>query len=544
MYHYALRLFWLTLSAWVLIPDQSVAQLEKTDLKFEISFPTAISSKPLTGRMFIVITRDGSKEPRLQVGRYAPLLLGVDIEQVAPGNTVTIDGNTLGWPIESLRDLPKGEYYVQAVLNKYTKFERSDGHILWMHNDQWEGQHWNRSPGNVASSVQKVMLDPAMGKNHRFEVTDVIPPIEVPGDTEWVKRIKIQSKILTEFWGQPIYLGATLLLPRGYDQHPDTYYPAVYAQGHFSLGAPLRFGRNQTFSDTWKSSETYPRFVAVTLQHPTPYFDDSYAVNSANNGPYGDAIHQELIPEIEKRFRVIPEPYGRVLTGGSTGGWESFALQVFYPDFYGGTWSFAPDPIDFRNVEGINVYEDTNAFYKIHEWYKAPIANTRFAPTGEVRLTSKQRNMMELVHGSKGRSGQQLDIWSSVFGPVGEDGYFKPLFDKHTGTMDPTVAQYWKENYDLRYYLEKNWAEVGPSLVGKLHVICGHMDNFYLNVGVYHMEAFLESTREPYYAGSITYGARGSHGYRPYSTEQLLRIMADHITKNAPPGADTGQWKY
>ncbi|SVB65175.1 uncharacterized protein METZ01_LOCUS218029, partial [marine metagenome] len=153
-------------------------------------------------------------------------------------------------------------------------------------------------------------------------------------------------------------------------------------------------------------------------------------------------------------------------------------------------------------------------------------------------------NMMELVHGSKGRSGQQLDIWSSVFGPVGEDGYFKPLFDKRTGAMDPTVAQYWKENYDLRYYLEKNWAAVGPSLVGKLHVICGHMDNFYLNVGVYHMEAFLESTREPYYAGSITYGARGSHGYRPYNTEQLLRIMADHITKNAPPGADTGQWKY
>ncbi len=151
---------------------------------------------------------------------------------------------------------------------------------------------------------------------------------------------------------------------------------------------------------------------------------------------------------------------------------------------------------------------------------------------------------MELVHGTKGRSGQQLDIWSAVHGPVGDDGYFKPLFNKRTGEIDPDVAQYWKQNYDLRYYLENNWATIGSKLVGKLHIICGHMDNYYLNVGVYHMEAFLDSTRDPYFAGSITYGARGSHGWRPYTRPQLLQIMSEHITKNAPADANTQAWKY
>jgi hypothetical protein len=296
-------------------------------------------------------------------------------------------------------------------------------------------------------------------------------------------------------------------------------------------------------------SEDFPRMLVVTFQHPCPYFDDSYAVNSVNVGPYGDAIMQELIPEIEKRFRCIAQPYARVLTGGSTGGWESLALQVWHPDFFGGTWSFAPDPVDFRNVEGINIYEDENAFYKVHlsaqHAVRVPIANTRNT-LGEVQFTSRQRNYYELVMGTKGRSGEQLDIWSAVFGPLGEDGYFKPLFDKRTGEIDPEVALYWKENYDIRHYLETNWESVGPKLVGKLHIIAGDMDNFYLNVGCYYLEEFLESTTDPYYEGSFTFGARGSHGYRPeeLSGLKLYRVMAVHITENAPPGENTGSWKY
>ncbi|MRS59736.1 hypothetical protein GJJ30_00415 [Larkinella terrae] len=518
----------------------SLTGFAQTKLKFDISYPASISSTPLTGRMFLIISRKDSTEPRLQVGRYGTQFWGVDFEKLASGKTVTVDGTTLGYPINALKDVPKGEYFVQAVLNKYTEFKRSDGHTVWMHMDQWEGQQWTRSPGNVYSAVQKITIDPAKSETVKLEVSKVIPPISVPADTKWVKHIKIQSEKLTKFWGHPIFIGATILLPKGYEEEPGRLYPTVYQQGHFSTAPPFRFAENPNneFYKDW-TADNAPKFIAVTLQHPSPYFDDSYAVNSANNGPFGDAIHEELIPEIEKKFRCIREGYARLLTGGSTGGWESFALQVWYPDFYGGTWSFAPDPLDFWNVEGIDIYKDKNAFYKEYEWYKVPTTNTRIPATGEARLTSEQRNTMELVNGTKGRSGGQLDVWSSVFGPVGADGYFKPLFDKKTGVIDPSVAAYWKEHYDLHYYLEKNWATVGPKLVGKLNIIVGRMDDFFLNFGVYKVDEFLSKTTNPAYGGSVTYGDRGGHSWRPYSNGELLKIMDAHIKKMAPAKSAT-----
>lgn len=509
------------------------AKEDISKLRFEISFPDSLSEEALTGRMFLAFGENNERPPRLQVGRYGVQVFGVDFEQLKPGETLVIDGSTLGYPQRALKDIRPGKYYLQAVLSKYTKFERSDGHTLWMHNDQWEGQNWRRSPGNLYSEVLEVDIQPAESKTFQLVTDQEIPPIDLPEPTPWVQSFKIKSEILSEFWGQDMYLGATVLLPKDYAENPDQSYPTVYHQGHFSLNPPLGFREDpeNELYQRW-TSDDYPRFIGVTLQHPTPYFDDSYAINSANNGPYGDAIHQELIPELEKRYRCISESYARVLTGGSTGGWESFALQVKYPDFYGGTWTFAPDPLDFRNVEGINIYEDENAFDRDMGDYTVPIINTRVPETGAIRLTSAQRNLMELVNGTKGRSGQQLDIWSAVFGPVGEDGYFKPLFDKETGDIDPSVAQYWKENFDLRHYLENNWEELGPKLEGKLNVFCGHMDQFYLNVGVYHMEEFLESTSAPYYNGSFSYGARGSHSWRPYGYDSLLVVMAEHIEKN------------
>jgi hypothetical protein len=501
--------------------------------EFHVSFPSSVSSTPLTGRMFLVITRTDSIEPRLQVGRYGTQFFGIDFTGLTPGQEVVIDGSTLGYPVNALGNIPAGDYFVQAVLDKYTEFKRSDGKTLLMHMDQWEGQDWRRSPGNVCSPVQKITIGPNNGGGLNLQVTQIIPPIAVPADTKWVKHIRIRSTLLSAFWGQPIYLGATILLPNDYDKHPDRHYPTIYSEGHFSLAAPFRFSETDPFFKDW-TSDSLPAFIVITLQHPTPYFDDSYAVNSPNNGPYGDAIHNELIPEIERRFRCIPEGWARLLTGGSTGGWESFALQVLYPDFYGGCWAFSPDPLDFRNVEGINIYADRNAFYKAHEWYEAPTANTRMPQTGEVLLTSQQRNTMELVNGTKGRSGGQLDIWSAVFGPVGDDGYFKPLFDKRTGVIDSSVAQYWKEHFDLRYYLQTHWPAVGPKLVGKLHVFVGRMDDFFLNFGVYYMEDFLSATKTPFYGGSISYGDRGGHIWNPFTRPELIRAMAGYLEKTHP----------
>ena len=524
----------LTASIGVAAPCH--AQTPET--RFEIVVPSSTHAEPITGRVYVMIARTDAREPRLQIGRTGQPFFGRDIEQLAAGQVAVVDGTDLGWPVRYLAELPAGEYYVQGFVNVYSEFRRADGHVLWMHDDQWEGQRFNRSPGNLYSDVQQVRIDPGEGFSIRLVADNVIPPIEVPPNTEWVERFKFQSPMLTEFWGRPIYLGATVLLPRDY--HTSTIeYPVLYRQGHFSLGEPLRGQVRQEWME-----DDFPRMLVVTFQHPVPYFDDSYAVNSVNVGPYGDALLEELIPEIERRYRAIKQPWARLLDGGSTGGWEALALQIFHPDFFGGTWSYCPDPVTFTNVEGVNIYEDENAFYKNRGWFKVPTINSREV-NGEVRVTSEQRNRFELVSGTKGRSGQQLDIWAAVHGPIGEDGYFKPLYDKRTGVIDPEVAEYWRDNFDLLEHLKRNWSWIGPKLAGKLHIYTGDMDNYYLNFPVMEMQAWMETTENPHYPGFFMYGRTEGHCYSgPVSTAERLKEMAQHVMRNQPAVLDTPWWKY
>src|SRR4029077_7956143 len=328
--------------------------------RFEISFPASAHAGAITGRVYVMISNTDKEEPRLQIGRTGVPFFGRDIEQLAPGQTAVIDSTDLGSPIESLSALPAGDYFVQALVSVYSEFKRADGHVLWMHDDQWEGQEFNKSPDNLKSAVHRVHIDPKENPAQviKLNASEVIPPVVVPPDTQWVKRFKFQSPMLTKFWGRPVYIGATVLLPKDYARQTISY-PVLYEQGHFDLSPPLGFRTEAPTDEELKtstarraralqegyqlyqnwSSDRFPRMLVVTFQHPNPYFDDSHAVNSPNVGPYGDSIMQELIPEIEKRFRAIPQPYARVLAGGSTGGWEALALQFFHPDFFGGTWA-------------------------------------------------------------------------------------------------------------------------------------------------------------------------------------------------------------
>ncbi len=513
-------------------------------LRFEISFPASAHAGPIIGRVLVMISRTGDREPRLQIGRTGVPFFGGDVEQLAPGQPAIIDESNLGSPVERLLDLPPGDYFVQGFINVYSEFKRADGYTVWMHDDQWEGQRWNASPGNLKSAVQKIHLDPKAGVVVKLSAGDVIPPVTVPPDTDFVKRLKFQSPLLTKFWGRPIYLGATVLLPKNYAREMISY-PVHYIQGHFSLSAPDGFDGvgNNAFSKAWLSDD-YPRMVLVTFQHPTPYFDDSYAVNSVNVGPYGDAIMQELIPEIERRYRVIKEPYARTLSGGSTGGWESLALQIFHPDFFGGTWSACPDSVTFTDVEGINIYQDKNAFYKEYEWRREPTVNSR-ETDGRIRLTSEQRNRFELVNGTHGRSGEQIDIWSAVFGPRGEDGYFAPLFNKRTGEMNRAVAQYWKEHYDLLEFLKKNWTTIGPKIIDKIHVYTGTMDTYELNNSTEELEKWMKTTENPHYEGFFLYGDRKPHCWSgPATPAERLKEIATHMLNKKPDGATTPWWRY
>lgn len=554
---------------------------ESSGPRFAISFDQEVLDESQDGRMLLMLSIDDSREPRFQIndGPNTQLIFGIDVEGLAPGEEAVIDSSVFGYPIQSLADIPAGEYHVQALLNRYETFNRSDGHEVKLPPDKGEGQHWNSKPGNLYSTPQAVQLDPRENKPIQINLDKTLPPIDPPQDTKYIKHIKMQSKLLTEFWGRPMYLGACILLPHGFDEHPEARYPLMVFHGHFPYtfsgfreeppdpdlepDYSARFdweGYNKTmqeyaykFYQYWIAPDT-PRMLIIEIQHANPYYDDSYAVNSANLGPYGDAITYELIPYVEEQFRGIGEGWARFLYGGSTGGWEALAVQVFYPDNYNGCFAACPDPIDFRAYTVVNIYEDKNAYFLESPFKRTPRPGQRNY-LGHISCTLEETNRRELVIGTNSRSGDQWDIWEAVYSPVGENGYPKRIWDKLTGEIDPTVAEYWRENYDIGYILKRDWKTLGPKLKGKLRIYCGDMDNYYLNNAVYLVEEFLESTTDPYYDGKVDYGDRAEHCWngdheRPNAISRLrynqmyVPIIMDRIKKTAPEGADLTSWLH
>lgn len=511
----------------------------QSGLKFKVSYDESVNPEDITGRVYVMISTNDKRPPKDQVGMTGVPFWGMNVSDLAPGEGALIDDGVFGYPLESLKDIPAGEYFVQAFINIYTEFKRSDGNTLWMHKDNWEGQSWKRGEGNMYSDVKKVYLDPGKSETIELVCNQTNPAVKVQDDTKMVKRIKIKSKMLSDFWGQDMYLGATVLLPNGYDEKTDLQYPVNYQHGHFGLSVPFGFRdpsgpqvnsrrSNQSFTDFWLSEEC-PPMIAIKILHPCPYYDDSYAVNSPNVGPYDDAINQELIPYLEEEFRIISEPYARILSGGSTGGWIVLAQQIFHPDFYGGCYSLCSDPVDFNYHQIVNIYKDDNAYYSDREWTRIERPNTR-STDGNIRSTMANENLYELVVGDKSRSGGQWDIWEAAFSPIGPDGYPMRVWDKRTGEIDHEVAEQWKK-YDLHEYLKSSWEFIGDDLKGKLFIYTGDMDSFYLNSAMELLEGFLEKTTDPYFDGHIEYGRKKPHCYGPRSIE-LVKLMAQQVNKN------------
>ena len=549
---------------------------------FKISFTKELSDQAQDGRLLLMLANNDKSEPRFQIndGLSAQLVFGVDVEGMTPGQEITIKTeNAFGFPVQSVKNIPAGEYYVQALINRYETFKLKTGHTVKLAPDQGEGQQWHSKPGNFYSKPVKVSIN---NKGETIEVTmdQKIPAIAEPKDTKYVKHIKIQSKMLTEFWGKPMFIGAHVLLPEGFDEHPEAKYPLMIYHGHFpsdfggfSTEPPpadmdtsdyaARFGiygynkfqkqEAYNFYKQWTSKD-FPRFIIIEIQHANPYYDDSYAVNSANLGPYGDAIMKELLPEIESKYRGMGEGWARFTYGGSTGGWEALAVQMFYPDDFNGCFAACPDPVDFRAFCLVDIYKDKNAYWYDSDFKKLPRPAHRNY-LGQIQNTIQESNHYELALGTKSRSGQQWDIWEAVYSPQGEDGYPKRIFNKETGDIDPAVAEYWKQNYDLRYILERDWKTLGPKLEGKIHIYCGDMDNYYLNNAVYLMEDFLKKTESPFYKGEVDYGDRAEHCWNGdhenpnyvsrlrYNTMYLPRILK-RIQESAPKGADLKSWRY
>jgi len=550
-------------------------------LNFQITIPAPPGQSTSDGRLLLLLSRDGRAEPRFQINDSdaSQQVFGMDIHAVPDGDHVKMDPEASGFPLVNMRDLPAGDYWVQALLNRYQRVQRSHGPPVYLPMDQGEGQHWERKPGNGYSVPRKVHIDPSAGGDIALALTQRIPPAGRPVETALVKYVRMQSKRLSTFWRRPTYLGAFVVLPAGYASHPGVRYPLVINHGHFP-SQPFAFretppdkdlkpeysarfhwkGYNRTVQEesyklykTWTGPD-FPRMLVVEIQHANAFYDDSYAVNSANIGPYGDAITYELIPYIEKRFRAIGKPWARFLYGGSTGGWEALAAQVFYPDQYNGAWAACPDPIDFRAYTIVDLYRDHNAYYSAGPFKRTPRPGKRDY-LGRIESTLEQMNLRERALGSHGRSGDQWDAWQAVFSPMGADGYPQAIWDKRSGDIDPSVARYWRDHYDLRYILQRDWAVLGPKLKGKIHLYVGDMDSYYLNDAVYLMQAFLQSARNPRYGGEIDYGDRAEHCWngdhaRPNAISRLRypqtffpRIVR-RILASAPEGADLTSWRY
>lgn len=566
----------LTLVALALVaPPSAAAQRISVSLGNDLA-----TSQPVDGRLLVMISADTTGEPRFQVSDAVTTaqVFGIDVDGWRAGTSQVIDAKAFGYPIRSLTDLPPGRYRAQALINRYRTFHRSDGHTVKLPPDQWEGQQYTRKPGNLYSTPVNVTI--SRTSVVRLSIDRQIPEVEdfAKQETKYVKYVRIRSELLSKFWGTDMYLGAWVLLPEGFDSHPDARYPLVINHGHFpssvdnwretppdttlkpdyserfSLAGYNRIQQEYSyqFYKDW-TGPGFPRVLLLQIQHATPYYDDSYAVNSANNGPYGDAIMKELVPEVERRFRGIGAGWARFTYGGSTGGWEALAVQMFYPTDFNGAWVACPDPIDFRAYTVVNIYEDRNAYYAEGPFKRTPRPGMRNY-LGQVSTTLEQANHKELALGTNSRSGEQWDVWESVFSPVGPNGYPKPIWNKLTGEIDRDVARYWRDHYDLSHILQRDWKRLAPLLDGKLRLYVGDMDNYYLNNAVYKVEEFLKKA-DPQIHYVVDYGDRAEHCWNGDHTranaysrlrypQMVLPWAVERMLQTAPPGADLKSWRY
>ena len=496
---------------WVLVGCAGTAALRAADrISFEVQRAAELNRTSPEGRLFVILSRTNAPEPRMtlgQSGRTAPQALARDVRGFTPGTKAVLDRNAFTYPQPQLADLPADDYYVQALFaaNRDLNFPNA--------------------PGNLYGEPQKVRVDPAGGGVMKLELTRETPAEQLPADSSQVKFVKLHSRLLSDFHHRPMYLRAGIILPERYESDTQRRYPLWVRIGglntRFTVAERLMSG-DSDFRKLWNAAKT-PRFILLQLDGAGPY-GDPYYVNSANNGPFGDALVQELIPYVEKQFRASGESHGRVLSGVSTGGWVALALQIFYPDDFNGAWSACPDPVDFRAFELVNIYEDTNA-YSNRKGYARPSERD---VNGDVTLTMRDEVGAENLLGrgnSFALSGQQWGAWNAVYSPRGADGLPLPLWDPLSGEIDRRVAAQWRK-YDLRSVLEQNWQNLAPKLNGKLHIAAGEADQYFLNNAVHLLEAFFNHA-DPPFQGRIVYGPRKRHGWSDVDLPQMLQEMAE-----------------
>jgi hypothetical protein len=461
-------------------------------IRFEVSIDPKLATER-SGRLLIGIAPKGRAPSFTSTDPFALPVLGVDAAKFAVDTTVTVDGTAICFPKDALAQLPKGEYSVQAIYATNRDLSVPG------------------APGNLSSNLVAFTHDPATDATVKIQLTKTIAE-EVPKDSSTHLYVRMPSKLLSDFHGRPMVYRFAVVLPPNFTKEMKTYPLVVHIGG---------FGTRYTSARRMRPDD---RFVQILLDGAGP-FGDPYQVNSANNGPYGDALVQEVIPAVEKAYRCIGTPKTRFTTGGSTGGWVSLALQLFYPDTFNGCWSQCPDSVDFRAYELIDIYRDTNAYVN-RTGFERPAKRTI---DGDTTYTVRHECHLERVLGRGGRwelSGLDWASWNATYGPRGADGLPKPLWNGETGAIDRTVVAHW-EKYDLRKHLEANWPTLGPKLAGgKVHIWIGDADDYFLNNAVHRLKATASTLANPKFDGVIEIAMR-KHHTNGWSTKQVLDEMAE-----------------
>ncbi len=470
-----------------------------------------------SGRLFVFVSDKEGMEPRLGTHwaeKGTEPFFAVDVKSWDGKHRALVDDRVLGFPVAHPSDLAPGTYWAQALYKVDTLSSELNG------------------PGNLYGPVVRFEVEPYRTNRVRLELDTRIPPETISPDTDLVKLVKIPSRLLSEFWGAPMFLRAAVILPRGYGDEPGRRYPVRYHTGGFHARfteALEMMAEGADFRAQWLADDA-PRMILVHLDGEAPY-GDPYQVDSANNGPYGQAVTTELIPYIDEHFRTIPEARARFLDGGSTGGWVSLALQIFHPDLFNGAWSFCADSVDFRYLQLVDIYDDDNAFYNEYGYDRPSMRD----PDGEPRFSIRAEVWMEQVLGRGDTfttSGGQWGSWAAVYGPRGADGLPAAIWDPATGVIDHDVAAEWL-HFDLRHRLQQSWPELGPQLAGKLHIWMGDMDSFYLNDAMELLARFLTTAKDPSSDAEITFGPGQPHCWEPLSEAQIMRAMVARVGEGA-----------
>lgn len=293
-------------------------------------------------------------------------------------------------------------------------------------------------------------------------------PLPSPADQPQYFPVSMQSAALTQFFGAPVSISAHILLPDSYYKEPQRHYPILYWMPGFGWSGDI--GTRELVRWQAPMRALHREFILVFMDGLFDGIDPVFA-DSANTGPWGDAFVNGFVPATEQHFRAIGTPQTRFVAGISSGGWAALWLQTAYPDVFGAEWSLAPDPVDFHSFCGPDITQSAN-FYR----------DASGKPYGFVRENGSDTETLEAFANDAGWAKAQMYSFDAVFSPRGKDGEPMPLFNRQTGAIDPHVAAYWEQHYDIAHIVVANWATLGPKLRGKLHVIVGTQDTYHLEI--------------------------------------------------------------